>query len=222
MNKLNKNHLLCLVTDTQLCGLRSLEDVVELAVRGGVNVVQLREKNATTNEFLQSGKRLKSMLDVYKVPLIINDRIDITLALDAAGLHLGQSDMSYAIARKILGYEKIIGLSVNTLVQAKQTENLDVDYLGVGPVFQTQTKSDAGQPWNINDLKKLREFSKHILIGIGGINAGNADKVLEIGFEGIAVISAICAAADPQKSATQLFNIVKAASVSGGGGGYEC
>ncbi|MEI8055706.1 MAG: thiamine phosphate synthase [bacterium] len=210
MSKLNKKHLLYLVTDTQLCGLRSLENVVELAVQGGVNVVQLREKNATTKEFLQIGKRLKSMLDVYKIPLIINDRIDIALTLDAAGLHLGQSDMSYAVARKALGYEKIIGLSINTLAQAKQMEDLDVDYLGVGPVFQTQTKSDAGQPWGINDLKTLREFSEHVLIGIGGINVDNANKILEIGFEGIAVVSAICAAAYPKKSATELFNIVKA------------
>ncbi len=209
MNKLNKDHLLCLVTDTQLCSQLSLEEVVELAVQGGVNLVQLREKNVMTNEFLQIGKRLKYILDAYKVPLIINDRMDIAIALDADGLHLGQSDMPYAIARKIFGHKKIIGLTVNTLLQAEQAENLDVNYLGVGPIFHTQTKLDAGQPWSINELKKLRSFSKHTLIGIGGINASNAGEILKIGFDGVAVVSAICSTQDPQKSAMQLFDIVK-------------
>jgi len=201
--------LLCLVTDTQLCSPLSLEEVVELAVQGGVNLVQLREKNVMTNEFLQIGKRLKYILDAYKVPLIINDRMDIAIALDADGLHLGQSDMPYAIARKIFGHKKIIGLTVNTLLQAEQAENLDVNYLGVGPIFHTQTKLDAGQPWSINELKKLRSFSKHTLIGIGGINASNAGEILKIGFDGVAVVSAICSTQDPQKSAMQLFDIVK-------------
>lgn len=214
MNKLNKNPLLYLVTDTQLCNPRSLEEVVELAVQGGVNLVQLREKNMTTNEFLQIGKRLKPILDAYKVPLIINDRMDIAIALDADGLHLGQSDMPYAIARKMFGHKKIIGLTVNTSLQAEQAENLDVDYLGVGPIFHTQTKLDAGQPWGINELKKLRSFSKHLLVGIGGINASNAGEILKIGFDGVAVVSAICSTQDPQKSAKQLFNIVEASSSS--------
>jgi thiamine-phosphate pyrophosphorylase len=201
-----------LVTDTRLCSSRSLEEVVELAVQGGVSLVQLREKNVTTNKFLQIGKRLKSILDAYKVPLIINDRIDIAIALDAGGIHLGQSDMPYAIARKIFGHKKIIGLTVNTLLQAEQAESLDVDYLGVGPIFHTQTKSDAGQPWSISELKKLRNFSKHILVGIGGINASNAGEILKVGFDGVAVVSAICSTQDPQKSARQLFDIVEVSS----------
>lgn len=213
MNKLNKDNLLCLVTDTEICGQRSLEKVVRLGVKGGVNLVQLREKNATTKEFLQIGGRLKSLLNVYKIPLIINDRIDVALALNADGVHLGQSDMPCAVAREILGNKKIIGLTVNTLAQAKLAAPWKIDYLGVGPIFNTQTKLDAGSLWNFEELKKLRQISKHILIGIGGINVINAHKILELGFNGIAVVSAICAAKNPQKAAMQLTNIIKEISI---------
>ena len=186
-----------------------MEEIVSLAIKGGVTLVQLRDKHSTTRELLQIGKRLKSILSAYKVPLIINDRIDIAIALEADGVHLGQSDMPCDIARKILGSEKIIGLTVNTLSQVESTQQMLVDYLGVGPVFATKTKVDAGEPWSMEELQRLRKISQHILIGIGGINLDNIHKVLGFGFDGVAVVSAICTAEDPQQAAMQLSNMMK-------------
>jgi thiamine-phosphate pyrophosphorylase len=208
-DKLKQKDLLCLVTDCKLCGERSVEQVVRLAISGGVNIVQHRDKHASTRELLQTGKRLKSILSAHQIPLIINDRIDVALALDADGVHLGQSDMPYDVARKILGNKKIIGVSINSLEQFKLIKSNQVDYLGVGPIFLTRTKTDAGRPWLIDDLKKLRKISEHVLIGIGGIDSSNIGTVVELGFEGVAVVSAICAAKDPRQAAAQLLKIMK-------------
>lgn len=202
---MKRNGILYLVTDRQLCGDRSLEKIVESAIQGGVNLVQLREKNIAIKAFLQLGERLKEILKSYKVPLIINDRIDIALLLDADGVHLGQSDMPYKIARKILGPNKIIGLTINTFAQAEQAESWDVNYLGISPIFNTNTKPDVGTSWSLRDLKSLRTLSRHVLIGIGGINVGNVCTVMSTGLNGIAVVSAICAAPDPKMSALQLL-----------------
>lgn len=209
MNKLKQDRLLYLVTDSRLCGDRSLEEVVELAILGGVDLVQLREKNTTKEEFLCIGRSLKTICDSYEIPLIINDCIDVAIAIDASGLHLGQSDLPYDVVRERFGSEKIIGLSVNTLEQAKEAEDLDVDYLGVGPIFPTKTKLDAGKLWGIDELKTLRKISNHTLIGIGGISQHNLDEIIKIGFNGVAIVSAICAAEDPKESARRLSGMIK-------------
>jgi len=204
-----KNRSLHLITDRSLYGERSLEDMVQAALRGGVSVVQLREKNASTQELIQLATQLKKILQPYSVPLIINDRPDVALATKADGVHIGQDDMPYPTVRKLLGQQMIIGLSINTLEQAKQAENWDVNYLGVGPIFPTTSKDDAAEPLGIMGLKKIRQLSRHTLIAIGGINHKNITDVIQSGADGIAVVSAICAASDPQQSAQQLSHAMQ-------------
>lgn len=192
---------LYLVTDRSLSKGRSLEWIVEQAVKGGVTMVQLREKDCSTNDFIELAIRLKQILKQYDVPLIINDRLDIVLASDAEGLHIGQSDMSYHIARKLLGYKKIIGLSVETISQAKEANLLDVDYIGISPVFSTATKTDINTPLGLEGIQEIASFTKHPIVGIGGIHVGNVKAVMNAGANGVAVVSAIVSANDPEKAA---------------------
>jgi thiamine-phosphate pyrophosphorylase len=199
---------LYLVTDRMLAHGRSIEFITEQAVKGGVTMVQLREKDCTTLEFVSLAFRLKKLLTTLNIPLIINDRLDIAMAVDADGLHIGQHDMPYAIARNILGYDKIIGLSVENIEQAKEADKLDVDYIGISPVFQTGTKTDTGVPLGLEGLKEIAAFSKHIIVGIGGIHAGNAAEVIKSGAHGVAVVSAIVAADDPLCAAHEIRKVV--------------
>jgi len=197
-----------LVTDRQLAGPRSVEDLVRAAVRGGVTVVQLREKNLCAREYVELARRLKIFLADTGVPLIVNDRVDVALAARADGVHLGQSDMDPRDARRLLGPEAIIGLSVETMEQAA---SLDVDYLGVSPIFSTPTKPELTGGWGIEGLAGLRALSRHALVAIGGISAANAAEVIRAGADGVAVVSAICAAPDPEAAARELLRIVKGA-----------
>ena len=193
-----------LVTDTGACLGKSLESVVSDAVRAGVSVVQLREKKADTREFLEKALALKAILKPAGVPLIINDRLDIALAAGADGVHLGQSDMPYAYARKLMGSKAIIGLSVETWEDVEEAQELDVAYLGVSPVFPTPTKTDTKEPWGLEGLQKIKEFSCHPLVAIGGINESNALEVIRAGADCLAVVSAICSADEPFEGARQL------------------
>lgn len=192
-----------LVTDRSLIGNRSLSDVVEQAVQGGVTHVQLREKSADEQAILEIGRQLKTLLDRYQVPLIINDHVGIAKALDAAGVHVGQEDMPYVQAREILGPQKIIGLSVTTLEEAKIANQLDVDYLGVGPIFSTTTKLDAAPVLGMQRLREIKLLSRHSLIAIGGITHKNCVEINAL-VDGVAVVSALCAAPQP-KHAAMLF-----------------
>ena len=195
---------LYLVTDRDCCGVRSLVDIVGKAVRGGVSMVQLREKNLSTREFVAEAQILKDMLKSTGVPLIINDRIDVALAVDADGVHIGQSDMPYALARKLLGKEKIIGLSVESFKDIEQANMLDVDYIGVSPVFATPTKTDTAAPFGIDGLKKAVEMSLHPTVAIGGMNMNTIADVMLTGTNGVAVVSAIMAADDPASAAADM------------------
>lgn len=195
---------LYLVTDRRLAGSRPLADVVAGAVRGGVTAVQLREKKCGTREFVELARSLKALLAPHGVPLIVNDRVDVALAAGADGVHVGQSDMDCRDVRRLLGPGAIIGLSVETMKQAKGAAALDVDYLGVSPIFSTPTKTDTISEWGLSGLAALRHVSKHILVAIGGIHASNAAEVIEAGADGIAVVSAICAASDPEAAARDL------------------
>lgn len=205
---------LMLVTDRRLAGGRPIEKIIEAAVSGGVTIVQLREKEATTREFVALGRRVADILRPRRIPLIINDRVDVALAVVADGVHLGPSDMSPADARAILGPRAIIGLSVENENQAVRAEGnrLDVDYLGVSPVFATPTKPDAGggggAGWGIEGLWRLRPLVRMPLVAIGSIKADNAARVLEAGADGLAVVSAICAADDPAEAARALRAIL--------------
>ena len=201
---------LYLVTDEVLSKGRPIEWIVEEAVKGGVTMVQLREKNSTTRDFVERAIKLKSSLSKYDVPLIINDRLDVLLACDADGLHIGQSDMPYQIARKILGKNKIIGLSIESLEEAEETNLLDVDYIGISPVFSTMTKTDTKIEFGLDGVKKVTSICRHPSVGIGGINLTNAADIVASGADGIAVVSAIMSADNPYLAALELKNqIVK-------------
>ena len=193
-----------LVTDRQLAGPRPIEDLVGAAVRGGVTAVQFREKACGTREFVELARRLKALLVPLGVPLIINDRVDVALAAGADGVHIGQSDMDPRDARALLGPHAILGLSVETMEQAREAESLDLDYLGVSPIFPTLTKPDTAPAWGLAGLRSLRAASRHVLVGIGGITAANAAEVIGAGADGVAVVSAICAAPDPESASREI------------------
>ena len=200
---------LYLVTDRTLCHTRSLETIVREAVEGGVTMVQLREKHASSKEFYEIANRIKKVLHPYRVPLIINDRLDIAIACDADGLHIGQNDLPYEVARKILGKGKIIGLSVENIQDAIDANALDVDYIGISPVFGTPTKTDTALPLGLEGVKTIAEISKHPTVGIGGLNIHNSKEVMDAGADGIAVVSAIMSANHPGNAASELINLIK-------------
>jgi thiamine-phosphate pyrophosphorylase len=199
---------LMLVTDRTLSRGRSIEDIVAAAVRGGVTAVQLREKECPTREFLALARRLKDKLDAAGVPLLINDRADIALAVGAAGAHFGQDDLPFPDARRLLGPDAAIGISIERPGQAVEADGWDVSYLGVSPVFTTPTKTDMKSPWGLDGLRRLRTLTRHRLVAIGGISAANAAHVLEAGADGLAVVSAICSADDPEAAARALRGIL--------------
>ncbi|HLZ20484.1 MAG TPA: thiamine phosphate synthase [Smithellaceae bacterium] len=201
-----------LVTDRGLCRDRSLEDVVLQAVQGGAAYVQLREKDLSTREFVEEALAIKERLLPYRVPLIINDRIDVALACQADGVHVGQGDMPYATARKLMGPKAIVGLSVETWQDVLDSQPLDVDYIGISPVFATPTKTDTKEPWGLDGIRKIKAYSRHPLVAIGGINESNARAVVEAGAACLAVVSAVCSADDPAKAAARLKNIIEAVS----------
>lgn len=202
---------LYLVTDAALSSPRTVEEVVRLAVKGGVTAVQLREKESTTRHILEVGKALKQFLEPLGVPLLVNDRVDIALALEADGVHLGQSDMPYDDARRLLGQKAIIGVSIETLEQVKELEESDVDYFALSPVFSTPTKPDTVTEWGIEGLRIVRTMTKHMLIAIGGINLSNVRTIINEGADGVAVVSAICAAPDPEEASRQLRSVIDGA-----------
>lgn len=195
---------LYLVTDRRMAGARPIEDIVRAAVRGGVTAVQLREKECATREFVELARRLKALLSGSGVPLIVNDRVDVALAAGADGVHLGQSDITFADARALLGPEALIGLSVETMEQAEAAGRLGAAYLGVSPIFATPTKTDTAPAWGLDGLRRLRAASRHLLVGIGGIGVANAADVIAAGADGVAVVSAICGAADPEAVSREL------------------
>jgi len=203
-----------LVTDRGLTMGRSLLDIIRAAVAGGISVVQLREKDCSTREFIELGKAVTAVLADHSVPLIINDRIDVALAVGAQGVHIGQSDMPYPQARAILGTQAIIGLSVETPEQALEANQFDVDYLGLSPVFATATKTDLPPHLGLQGVEEIRALSRHQLIAIGGINSGNAKEVINAGAHGLAVVSALCSAPDPKTAAIELCGKIATAKIT--------
>ncbi len=198
---------LYLVTDEALAGGRLFEKVIA-AVKGGVTMVQLREKNCPTGEFVNRALRMKQLLSPYNVPLVINDRVDVALAVDADGVHIGQSDMPCNIARKLLGPDKIIGLSVESMEDVREANLQDADYIGVSPVFATSTKTDTAAPFGLEGLSRVVDESIHPSVAIGGINLSNAAQIMACGAAGIAVVSAVLCAPDPCNAAAKLLEII--------------
>lgn len=185
------DYSLYLVTDRSFLRGRKLKNVVEDAIKGGVTLVQVREKDISTREFYKVALEVKEVTDKYKVPFIINDRIDIAQAVDADGVHLGQDDMPLTIARKILGEEKIIGISVGNVEEAKEAERDGADYVGIGAVFFTGSKKDIDTPIGVEGLKEIVDSINIPSVAIGGVNEENTADIMRTGTDGIAVISAI-------------------------------
>ncbi|MBM9546543.1 thiamine phosphate synthase [Leptospira sp. 201903074] len=205
----NKIHGVYLVTDRPLCRMHSLEEVVRLSALGGVKFVQLREKETDSRQFLELAKHLKEILSPFQIPLLINDRLDICLAAGADGVHLGQSDLPWMDARRILGRDAIIGLSLETkddyhsLIQTDPKPNLD--YLAVSPVFDTETKTNTKPAWGLGGVEWLRSQTTIPIVAIGGIHESNAKAIITAGADSLAVVSAICSAKDP-KLATEILS----------------
>ena len=199
------NWKLYFIADFESAGGKDLVWVVKEAVKGGVGIVQLRVKTLSTHEFLNLGKEIHNFLKKKGIPFIVNDRIDIALALNADGVHLGQQDMPLSIARKLIGKSKLIGISVNNLKEALEAERGGGNYIGVGPVFPTSTKPDIRTPIGIEGLRKIRERVKIPVIAIGGINKSNAKIVYSAGINGVAVVSAILSSSNPMKSTQEIL-----------------
>jgi len=211
MKMQNIDYSLYLVTDRGLARGRSTLDVVKAAVQGGVTCVQLREKDCSTLEFIEQAFAIKNFLRAGGVPLIINDRVDVALAIEADGVHLGQTDMPLDIAKKIVGDSMIIGISAESIEDAVEAEKGGADYLGVSPIYATPTKTDTAAPLGLEGLRAIRKAVRLPLVGIGGLNRENAAAVIENGGNGVAVVSAIVAADDPAAAAAEIKRIIDGA-----------
>lgn len=202
---------LYLVTDRGLSGIRGVRETVLAAVKGGATMVQLRDPQATTRPLVVEAKALAGLLRPHRVPLIVNDRVDVALAADAEGVHVGQSDMDVRDARALLGPDRILGLSITEEADLDRSDLSVVDYLGVGPVFATQTKADAAPAMGMAGLARIASRTGLPIVAIGGLHAGNAADAIAAGAQGVSVVSAICAAPDPQAAARELVEIVRGA-----------
>ncbi len=199
---------LCFVADSEAAAETDILTLIRKAVRGGATLVQLRGKAWTDRQFLSVAGRALKLLRPAGIPLIINDRADIARAAGAAGVHLGQTDLPAAAAREILGRHAIIGVSAVTSRDAREAGAAGADYLGVGPVFLTRSKDDAGVPLGLGGMQRIRRATKLPVLAIGGIDAENAAAVVGAGADGVAVISAITAAADPEGEAARIIEAI--------------
>jgi thiamine-phosphate pyrophosphorylase len=179
---------------------------IEEAIKGGVTVVQIREKTAETLEFYNLALKVKEITTKHDVPLIINDRVDVALAVDADGVHVGQSDMPCDVTRKLIGEDKILGVSAATIDEAKKAQEDGADYIGTGAVFPTATKDDAPKVTK-QELKEIVESIDIPVVAIGGISKDNAHELIRTGIAGLSVVSAIMSSDNPKKSSEELLNI---------------
>ena len=205
-NKIDYTLYLC--TDRKLMTTKTVEESVELAIKGGCTVVQLREKDCSSIEFYALALRVKEITDKYNVPLIINDRVDVALAVDADGVHIGQSDLPASVVRKIIGEDKILGVSASTLKEAVLAMNDGADYLGVGAMYTTATKTDA-KDVSMDELKMIRNIVSIPIVVIGGINKSTINNFKGLGIDGVAVVSAVVAQPDITKAARELVRMFK-------------
>lgn len=179
---------------------------IEEAIKGGVSVVQIREKTADTLDFYNLALKVKEITEKHNVPLIINDRVDVALAVDAEGVHVGQSDMPCDVTRALVGSDKIVGVSAATIEEARKAESDGADYIGTGAVFPTATKDDAPKITK-KDLKEIVESISIPVVAIGGITLNNAHELNDTGIAGLSVVSAIMSSENPKKSSEELLKI---------------
>ena len=208
MDKSKVNYGMYLVTDRNVLKGRKLVEAIEESIKGGAGIVQLREKNVSSREFLNIAKAVKSITDKYDIPLIINDRLDIALAVNASGVHLGQEDIPCKKAREILGEDMIIGVSAHNLEEALKAEEDGADYIGCGAVFNTSTKKDTTNI-KIGDIKKIREHINIKMVAIGGISEKNINQLEGTGIDGVAVVSAILSKDDIKKATEELLEFIQ-------------
>lgn len=208
MKKQEIDYTLYLCTDRDLMSTDTIEEAVEQAVKGGCTVVQLREKDCSSLEFYETALRVKKITDEYKIPLIINDRVDIALAVNADGVHVGQDDLPAASVRRILGGDKVIGVSAGSVREAVKAWEDGADYLGVGAMHATSTKTDADVT-TVEELKKIREMVDLPIVAIGGMNKQTLPELKGTGVDGIAVVSAVIAADDIERAASELSEAVR-------------
>ncbi|OCH13647.1 thiamine-phosphate diphosphorylase [Aliivibrio sp. 1S165] len=204
---MNNPYTLYLVTDDQQ-DIDTLCHVVAEAIKGGVTMVQIREKHGDVRAFIERSLAIKKVLKDSGVPLIINDRVDVALAVQADGVHLGQSDMPANLARQLIGPDMILGLSVENETQLREAQDLPVDYLGISAIFSTPTKTNIIKEWGIDGLTKAVKESKLPLVAIGGINETNIKKVADTQVDGIALVSAICHATSPKQASEGLLELM--------------
>ena len=197
------------MADSEAAGNRNLISIIREAVDAGVTLVQLRGKNLEIRAFLNLAVQASEFLKSRNIPLIINDRIDVALACEADGVHLGQEDLPLPIARKIMRKERLIGISVNTIKEAEESEAEGADYIGVGPIFYTSSKEDLRSILGFEGLKAIRNKVKIPILAIGGINAENAGDVIVSGADGIAVISAIMDAKNITEATRNLLEAIR-------------
>ncbi len=202
------DYKLYLVTDRMMAGSRSLCDVVLAAVAGGVTMVQLRDKQASARDLVRQAVELSRLLRPAGIPLIVNDRLDVALASGADGVHLGQNDLPCHHARSLAPTGFLVGISVSTPREARQAMTAGADYLGVSPVFDTQTKRDTPAAAGLEGLARIRAVTALPLVAIGGLDTGNSSAVVQAGADGIAVVSAIMASDDPKRAAKDLIRVL--------------
>lgn len=200
-----------LVLDPELCQGLGMAQTARLAVEGGATMVQLRDKNASTARMIETGQALKAALAGSGIPLIVNDDVEAAIAIGAEGVHVGQSDMGAAIARRRVGEGMIVGVSVETEELAQGVDPSIVDYIGIGPVFATPTKPDHKQPIGFDGLARIVAAASVPAVAIGGLKAEHAGKALAAGAHGIAVVSAICGQPDPKEAARRITDEVRKA-----------
>lgn len=201
------DYSLYLVTDRALMSTKTLQECVEEALRGGCTMVQLREKELDAGPFYRLGKSIKTICDRYHVPLIINDRVDVALALQARGVHIGQNDLDCQTTRKLVGPNMLLGVSVTTVGEALKAEAEGADYLGVGAMFATATKEDA-QLVSLEELKRIREAVSIPLVVIGGMNEQTIPLCVGMGIQGVAVVSAVVSKHDIASSSSELKQLI--------------
>ncbi|MCD4718214.1 MAG: thiamine phosphate synthase [Desulfobacterales bacterium] len=202
MKQVGRLHLL---TDTVLQARFSHVELTELAIAGGADTIQFRQKSGSTREMIEVARKMKKLCEESDVKFIVNDRIDVAIAAAADGVHLGQDDFPIPLARKLLGEGRIIGGSAATIAEARKCLSEGADYVGFGPVYPTTSKDDAGPVSGIDILKQVVEAIPLPIIAIGGVSAENTPEVIRAGAHGIAVISAVCCQEDPERATRELY-----------------
>lgn len=204
---------LYLVTDRSTLAGRNLIETVRKALMGGVTVLQYREKSASTRMMVEEAGALRELCRSFNVPFVVNDRLDVAIAADADGVHLGQDDMPPHIARRILGPDKIIGLTVHNETELEDAHKMDINYVSFAPVFPTSTKPDHQSPLGIEGVKRLASLSKFPCVAIGGIKEHHLEALAGTGINGVCVVSAILGSENPQEAAKRFITLWKSKKI---------